>query len=92
MDPIELDVVTAVVRFVRVVIENSPEVYLHMLSTPTWQFFDTLFKLLVCPVPTSLKAEIVKAIAAIAESSEIAPRIWNNLECCQVHIKKDFGF
>lgn len=84
LDPIELEVIIAVIHFVKVVVENSVEVYHVMLSNNSWQFFDTLFKFLVCPVPTVLKAEILRAIAAFAESPEMAPRIWNYLEFSQV--------
>lgn len=84
LEPIELEVIIAMIHFVRVVIQNSVEVFHAMLANNSWQFFDTMFKFLVCPVPTTLKAEIVGAITAFAESPEMAPKIWHNLECSQV--------
>eukprot|EP01127_Copromyxa_protea_P021079 TRINITY_DN7156_c0_g1_i1.p1 TRINITY_DN7156_c0_g1~~TRINITY_DN7156_c0_g1_i1.p1 ORF type:complete len:1839 (+),score=402.85 TRINITY_DN7156_c0_g1_i1:709-5517(+) len=84
LDPIELEVMTAIVYFVRRVIENSKEVYHVMMANTSWQFFETLFKLLTCPVPTSLKAEIVHAISAFAAYPEMTPKIWTHLECSQI--------
>lgn len=40
-----------------------------------WHPLESLFGLLVCPVPTSLKAELTLAIAAFARAPELVGKV-----------------
>ena len=50
-----------------------------------WLPIATFFGLIGCPVPSSLKARLLNALAAFAKSPEISTIIWQSLEATQVH-------
>eukprot|EP00742_Colponemidia_sp_Colp-10_P007965 GILJ01008594.1.p1 GENE.GILJ01008594.1~~GILJ01008594.1.p1 ORF type:complete len:2053 (+),score=299.56 GILJ01008594.1:227-6160(+) len=55
-----------------------------LLQSHEWQLLDLLFALLSCPVPCSLKAKTLHCVAALAESTQIYPQIWQRLEESQI--------
>lgn len=55
-----------------------------MCESQAWLPVASLFGLLGCPVPVSLKAQILSTLAAFAKSPEVASSMWHTLELSQV--------
>ena len=55
-----------------------------MAENKLWSPVQTMFTLLSCAVPYSLKAEVLLTLASFAKSPEIASSMWNILELSQV--------
>ncbi len=55
-----------------------------MYENQTWLPVASLFGLIGCSVPRSLKANILQTLAAFARSPEIAASMWHTLELAQV--------
>ena len=55
-----------------------------MYENQTWLPVASLFGLIGCSVPRSLKADILTTLAAFARSPEIAGSMWHTLESAQV--------
>ena len=56
-------------------LKHSEAVRTMMSDNPQWQPLHTLFQFLMCPVPTTLKAKIVSALAALAISPRLSPTV-----------------
>ena len=56
-----------------------------MYENQTWLPVASLFGLIGCSIPRSLKADILTTLAAFAKSPEIAGSMWHTLENAQVH-------
>ena len=57
-----------------------------MYENQTWLPVASLFGLIGCSIPRSLKAEILSTLAAFARSPEIAGSMWHTLEMAQVRV------
>ena len=55
-----------------------------MYENQTWLPVASLFGLIGCSIPRSLKADILTTLAAFARSPEIAGSMWHTLESAQV--------
>ena len=55
-----------------------------MYENQQWMPVGTFFGLLGCPVPTSLKAQLLKTLAAFAKTPSIATTLWISMESAQV--------
>jgi len=76
---LDLEILIAVIRFISKALRNK-EALNMIVQNKSWAIFETLFGFLTCPVQTVLKAEVMKAISAFAETPEIVPIIWRQLE------------
>ena len=54
-------------------------------ENPAWVPLTSMFGLLGCSIPTSLKGCILETLAAFAKSPEITASMWQSLETSQVH-------
>ena len=55
-----------------------------MAENKLWSPVQSLFTLLSCAVPYSLKADVLLTLASFAKSPEIAASMWHILEMSQV--------
>ena len=55
-----------------------------MAENKSWSPVKSLFTLLSCAVPYSLKAEVLLTLPSFAKSSELTVSMWHALELSQV--------
>ena len=55
-----------------------------MAENKLWSPVQSLFTLLSCAIPYSLKAEVLLTLASFAKSPEITASMWHTLELSQV--------
>ncbi|KAF6038170.1 NUP205 [Bugula neritina] len=80
----ELAGLIAVCKLITQVSTQSPQVRYAIADSQQWLAPVILFGLLGCGVSISLKSEILRALAALARSAEVASNIWQTLELSQL--------
>lgn len=55
-----------------------------LAESQQWLLSVVLFGMVGCSVPTTLKAEMLLALASLAKSPEVATNLWQTLEMSQV--------
>lgn len=55
-----------------------------MCENQQWSVVMLLFGLVSCSVPPQMKAELLRTLAALAKTPEIAATLWQTLEASQV--------
>lgn len=91
ISPAEIQGLIAVLRLIQTVCNASSSVRVAMAENSSWQPLLVIIGLLGCPVPTELKAELLRTLAAFSKSSDIADVIWENIESAQLITKPDDG-
>ncbi|XP_065186434.1 nuclear pore complex protein Nup205-like [Sycon ciliatum] len=80
----ELAGLVSVLRLVEQLVLQDESIRLAMYENQQWMPVGTFFGLLGCPVPTSLKAQLLKTLAAFAKTPSIATTLWISMESAQV--------
>lgn len=84
MRPEDVEGLESILRLMQAVLSHNQNTRTLMNENPHWHPLESLFGLLVCPVPPSLKAQLTLTIAAFAKSAELVGKIWQFLEAAQV--------
>ncbi|XP_048578619.1 nuclear pore complex protein Nup205 isoform X2 [Nematostella vectensis] len=80
----ELEGLEAVLRVTERVADQDEVARIALCESQVWLPVASLFGLLGCSIPISLKACILNTLAAFAKSPEIAASMWHTLELAQV--------
>ena len=70
----------AVLRLISTVSENSDAARAAIVQSPEWQPLLVMIGLLGCAVPTLIKAELLKTLASLAKTADVALQVWNGIE------------
>jgi nuclear pore complex protein Nup205 len=84
ISPAEINGLASVLRLVGAVTANCEAARVAMAENSSWQPILLLLGLLGCGVPTHLKAELLRTLAALAKSPEVAHIVWQNVEAAQL--------
>ncbi|KAI9142102.1 nucleoporin Nup186/Nup192/Nup205 [Paraphysoderma sedebokerense] len=87
MEPMEAEILTSLLRLLRQVVFHSPIARAAIYENPSFETLYTLFSLLTCQVPVTLKAALLDTIAAFASSDDttsIALAVWSYMEQVQI--------
>jgi hypothetical protein len=82
--PEELNGLHAILRLLARVAQDSPVARLRLVEDPRWAVLETLFRVLVCPVPPNLKADLLIAIRMLAIETSVTTKVWQFLEAVQL--------
>ncbi len=63
---------------------QSEGVRIALCENQSWLPIASFFGLIGCPVPSTLKAGLLEALAVFAKSPEISTALWQSLEATQV--------
>ncbi|XP_078583600.1 nuclear pore complex protein Nup205-like isoform X3 [Branchiostoma floridae x Branchiostoma japonicum] len=80
----ELDGLLSVLQLTERIAEEDENSRLALCEHPHWMPTVLFFGLLQCPVPSELKAALMRTVAALAKSPEIAAGLWQSLEVAQI--------
>ncbi|XP_052809828.1 nuclear pore complex protein Nup205-like [Mya arenaria] len=87
----ELDGLLAVLELTRRVCEQSDNCRVAMCENQHWSVVMLLFGLVSCAVPPTMKAELLRTLAALARTPEIAATLWQTLEASQILVTVSGG-
>ena len=88
ISPGEIQGLAAVLRLIATVSHNSDPARAAIVQSSEWQPLLVMIGLLGCAVPTVLKAELLKTLAALSKTADIAMQVWNGIEASSF-ISKD---
>ena len=80
ISPGEIQGLAAVLRLISTVSENSDAARAAIVQSPEWQPLLVMIGLLGCAVPTLIKAELLKTLASLAKTADVALQVWNGIE------------
>ena len=80
ISPGEIQGLAAVLRLISTVSENSDAARAVIVQSPEWQPLLVMIGLLGCAVPTLIKAELLKTLASLAKTADVALQVWNGIE------------
>lgn len=84
ISPQEIAGLQAVLEVVQAVADHDDVARTALCEHPGWAPLHTLLGLVGCSVVIPLKADLLRALAALAKSKETALHLWNNLEASQI--------
>eukprot|EP01135_Chromosphaera_perkinsii_P004553 Nk52_evm23s288 gene=Nk52_evmTU23s288 len=84
ISPSDVSIAEAVLRLLGKIVRENEHARVIIFENPSWRPAASLMGLLGCPVPASLKGEILNALSGFAKSPEIAVKIWEFLELTQI--------
>eukprot|EP00794_Sanderia_malayensis_P012769 gene12769-14080_t len=84
ISPEELTALESVLGLIKTVAEHSESVRIALCENQSWLPIASFFGLIGCPVPCTLKAALLEALAAFAKSPEISTALWQSLEATQI--------
>ncbi|GFS19080.1 nuclear pore complex protein Nup205-like, partial [Elysia marginata] len=84
MTPQELEAVCACLKLTRHIAEQSDTCRSAFCENQQWSVVMVLFGLLSCSVPFTMKGEILRTLASIAQTPVFAATIWQALESSQI--------
>ncbi len=84
ISPSEIQGLVSVLRLVRAVADNCEAARVAIAENSAWQPLLVVVGLLGCPVPPELKAELLRTLASLARSPEVAHVVWQNVESAQL--------
>ena len=88
ISPSEIQGLAAVLRLIATVSENSDPARAAIVQSSEWQPLLVMIGLLGCAVPTVLKAELLKTLASLSKTADVALQVWNGIEASSF-ISKD---
>ena len=88
ISPSEIQGLAAVLRLIGTVCKNSDAARAAIVQNSEWQPLLVMIGLLGCAVPTVLKAELLKTLAAMSKTADVALQVWNGIEASSF-ISKD---
>ena len=72
------------VRLISSVCNNCEAARLSMAESASWQPLLVIVGLLGCAVPSVLKAELIKTLASLSKTPDVALVVWQNIESAQI--------
>jgi hypothetical protein len=82
--PEELYGLHSILRLLARVAQDSAIARLRLAEDPRLAALETLFRVLACPVPPTLKADLLIAIRMLAIEPSVSPKVWQYLEAIQL--------
>ena len=79
ISPSEIQGLAAVLRLISTVCENSDAARAAIVQSSEWQPLLVMIGLLGCAVPTVLKAELLKTLASLSKTADVAMQVWNGI-------------
>jgi nuclear pore complex protein Nup205 len=84
INPQEIVGLQAVLLVTRTVATYDDVARVALCEHPSWSPLQVLLGLVSCAVSISLKAELIRTLAALGKSKETSLQLWNNLESSQI--------
>ncbi len=84
ISPGEIQGLVSVLRLIQSVADNCEAARVAIAENSSWQPLLVMVGLLECPVPPELKAELMRALASLSRSPEVAHVVWQNVEAAQL--------
>ncbi|OWF55575.1 nuclear pore complex protein Nup205-like [Mizuhopecten yessoensis] len=82
--PAELDGLVTVLKLTRTIAEQNENCRIALCENQQWSAVMIMFGLVTCSIPSPLKAELFRTLAAFARSPDIAASLWQTLEVSQI--------
>ncbi|KAL3882663.1 hypothetical protein ACJMK2_028981 [Sinanodonta woodiana] len=80
----ELEGLLAIISLTRTIVSESESCRIALCENQQWSAIVVLFGLVTCSVPAPMKAELLRMLAALAKTPEIASNLWQTLEASQI--------
>ncbi len=84
ISPAEIKGLASVLRLLQAVADNCEAARVALAENSAWQPLLVFSGLLGCPVPAELKSELLRSLASVSKSSDIAHIVWQNVESAQL--------